>query len=175
MGRLLFKALARLKAFGEGNSGIDEGRAMDFETVGAGEFGRSLTGIGLNLLVRDVQAEVAFLTNVFDMSAHQVTKDFAIMRYGAEVFQLHADGTYHSHPLPSLMPEAGPRGGGIALYLFETDPDAASAKAEAAGGHILQLAENKPHGLREAVILDENGYAWTPSRHLTPEEEAALG
>lgn len=148
---------------------------MDFETVGAGDFGRSLTGIGLNMLVRDVTAEVAFLTEVFGMTAHQPTKDFAIMTYGREVFQLHADGTYHSHPLPSLLPEAGPRGGGIALYLFETDPDEAAARAEAAGGHILQAPENKPHGLRECVILDPDGYAWTPSRHLTPEEEAALG
>jgi len=148
---------------------------MDFETVGAGDFGRSLTGIGLNLLVRDVQAEVAFLCDVFGMAAHQVSKDFAIMTYGREVFQLHGDGTYHSHPLLGVLPENGARGAGIALYLFETDPDEAAEKAEAAGGHILQAPENKPHGLRETVILDENGYAWTPSRHLTPEEEAALG
>lgn len=162
-------------AFDEDIFGTNEGGAMDFESVGAGDFGRSLTGIGLNFLVRDVLAEAAFLTEVFGMSSHQVTQDFAIMRYGAQVFQLHSDGTFHSHPLPSLLPEAGPRGGGIALYLFETDPDEATAKAEAVGGQILQAPENKPHGLREAVILDENGYAWTPSRHLTPEEEAALG
>lgn len=148
---------------------------MDFETVGAGDFGRSLTGIGLNLLVRDVKAEVAFLSEVFGMSAHQVTEDFAIMRYGAQVFQLHSDGTYHSHPLLGLVPESGARGGGMALYLFETDPDEAAAKAEALGAHILEAPVNKPHGLREGVILDENGYAWTPSRHLTATEEAALG
>lgn len=148
---------------------------MDFETVGAGEFGRSLRGIGINLLVRDVRAEAAFLAQVFGMTAHRVSADFAIMRYGSGVFQLHADGTYHSHPLPGLLPEAGARGAGIALYLFETDPDEAVAKAEAVGGHVLQAPENKPHGLREAVILDQNGYAWTPSRHLTAEEEAALG
>lgn len=148
---------------------------MDLETVGAGEFGRSLTGIGLNLLVRDVKAEAAFLTDVFGMSAHQVTEDFAIMIYGSQAFQLHADGTFHSHPLLGLVPETGARGGGIALYLFETDPDEAVAKAEAAGAHILEAPVNKPHGLREGVILDENGYAWTPSRQLTAEEEAALG
>lgn len=146
---------------------------MDYETVSAGDFGRSLMGIGLNLLVRDVQRSVGFLADVFGMRAHRVSKDFAIMTYGGQVFQLHADGTYHSHPLLGLLPEAGARGAGIALYLFETDPDEAVAKAESAGGHILQMPENKPHGLREAVILDEDGYAWTPSRHLTPDEDAA--
>lgn len=148
---------------------------MDFETVSSGEFGRSLSGIGLNLLVRDVRSTSEYLEAVFEMRAHRVTKDFAIMTYGQQVFQLHSDGTYHSHPLLGLLPEAGVRGGGIALYLFETDPDEATERAEAAGGHVLQAPENKPHGLREAVILDENGYAWTPSRHLTAEEEAALG
>ena len=107
------------------------------------------------------------------MRAHRLSTDFAIMSYGNQVFQLHADGTYHSHPLLSLLPEAGARGAGIALYLFETDPDEAAAKAKAAGGHILQMPENKPHGLREALILDADGYAWTPSRPLTPDEEAA--
>lgn len=148
---------------------------MEYETVGAGDFGRSLKGIGLNLLVRDVKAEAAFLSDVFGMSAHQVTEDFAIMTYGDQVFQLHADGTYHSHPLLGLVPESGARGGGMALYLFETDPDEAAAKAEAKGAHILEAPVDKPHGLRECVILDADGYAWTPSRHLTAEEEAALG
>ena len=146
---------------------------MDYETVSAGDFGRSLTGIGLNLLVRDVPASAQFLGDVFGMKAHRLSKDFAIMTYGDQVFQLHADGTYHSHPLLGLLPETGARGAGMALYLFESDPDEAVAKAETAGGHILQMPENKPHGLREAVILDVDGYAWTPSRPLTPEEEAA--
>lgn len=147
---------------------------MDFETISPGDFGRSLTGLGVNLLVRDVRRSVAFLTGVFEMRAHRVTADFAIMTYGKQVFQLHADGTYHSHPLPSLLPESGPRGGGITLHLFETDPDAAAARAEDAGGMVLQAPADKPHGLRECVILCPDGYAWGPSRHLTPAEEAAV-
>jgi hypothetical protein len=41
--------------------------------------------------------------------------------------------------------------------------DVACALAEAAGGTILQAPKDKPHGLREAYILCENGYAWVPS------------
>ena len=149
---------------------------MDYETVSAADFGRGLGGLGLNLLVRDVESLAGFLTGVFGMSAHRVTRDFAIMTYGGAVFQLHADHTYHSHPLPSLLPEAGPRGGGIAIHLFETDPDEAVARADAHphDASLLAPPENKPHGLRECVILCENGYAWTPSRRLTDAEAAAV-
>jgi predicted enzyme related to lactoylglutathione lyase len=146
------------------------GEAMDYDHVGAAEFGAGLRGIGLNLLVRDVSAQVAFLETVFGMSAHQSTTDFAIMVYGAQVFQLHCDGTYHSNPLLGLLPENPPRGGGIEIRLYDTDPEEACARTEAAGGTILQMPKNKPHGLREAYILCENGYAWVPSRPLMDDE-----
>jgi len=150
---------------------------MDFDTASAPDFGRSLSGLGLNLLVRDVPRSAAFLCDVFGMIAHQASRDFAILRYGAQVFQLHSDPAFANHPLAALLPEAGPRGAGIELRLYETDPDGAVAAASAQGHEatILQEPTNKPHGLREAVILCENGYAWVPSRPLTPEEEAALG
>ena len=149
---------------------------MDYDKISAPDFGRSLSGLGLNLLVRAVPRVAAFLTDVFGMTAHQSSRDFAILRYGGQVFQLHSDPTFANHPLAALLPEAGPRGAGIELRLYETDPDVAVAAAEAHDHEatILQAPANKPHGLREAVILCENGYAWVPSRGLTAEEEAAL-
>ena len=140
---------------------------MDYETVDADSFGRALRGIGLNLLVRDVATEVAFLEAVFDMTAHQPTADFAIMTYGDQVFQLHADGTYSRHPLLNMLPENPPRGAGLEIHLYDTDPDQAVARAEGRDDATI-LAEplDKPHGLREAYILCENGYAWVPSRPL---------
>ncbi|GGX38677.1 hypothetical protein GCM10007385_01910 [Tateyamaria omphalii] len=137
---------------------------MDYDTIDADSFGRSLKGIGLNLLVRDVAAQVAFLEAVFGMKSHQPTNDFAIMTYGDQLFQLHSDGTYHSHPLLGLLPENPPRGAGIEVQLYNTDPDGAVMRAKAAGATILAEAADKPHGLREAYILCENGYAWVPSR-----------
>lgn len=139
---------------------------MDYDEVGAEEFGASLRGLGLNLLVRDVAAEVSFLKTVFGMEAFQPTADFAIMRYGDQVFQLHSDGTYHSNPLLGLVPESPPRGGGIEIRLYDSDPEEVCAIAEAAGGTILQGPTDKPHGLREAYVLCENGYAWVCSRAL---------
>lgn len=139
---------------------------MDYDTIDADPFGKSLRGIGLNLLVRDVPAESTFLESVFGMKCHQVTADFAIVTYGDQVFQLHADGTYHSHPLLGLLPEAPPRGAGIEIRLYDTDPDEAVERAKASNATILQSPTDKPHGLREAYILCENGYAWVPSRPL---------
>lgn len=148
---------------------------MDYETIGAVPFGRSLRGIGLNLLVRDVPATAAFLHTVFGLSPHQVSRDFAILSHGDAVFQIHADSTYHSHPLLGLLPATPPRGAGIELRLYEVDPDDAAGRAGAAGGTILQPPGNKPHGLREACILCPDGYAWVPSRPLRDDELPAPG
>ncbi|MGI9368675.1 MAG: glyoxalase [Ruegeria sp.] len=137
---------------------------MDYETVDVDSFGRTLSGIGLNLLVRDVKAECAFLEGVFEMKCHQVTAEFAIVSYGLQVFQLHSDGTYHSNPLLGLLPENPPRGAGLEIRLYDTDADVAVERASAASATVLQEATDKPHGLREAYILCENGYAWVPSR-----------
>ncbi|SMX47164.1 glyoxalase [Maliponia aquimaris] len=139
---------------------------MDYESVPAADFGASLRGLGLNLLVSDVPARCAMLQAVFGMSGHRVSRDFAILRYGAAVFQLHADHTYFANPLLGLLPEAGARGAGAELRLYDSDPDTAAALAEEHGMHILQPPTDKPHGLREAYLLCPDGYAWVPSRPL---------
>ena len=143
---------------------------MDYETVRPAAFGRAPSGPGLNLPVRDVPRLANFLRAVLGMRAHRVCTDVAILAYGADLFQLHSDATYRAHPLPSLLPEAGARGAGIEIRLYDTDPDAAAEHAAT----LLQPPADKPHGLRECVILCENGYAWVPGRPLTEAEEAAL-
>lgn len=139
---------------------------MDYETVSPDAFGASLRGIGLNLLVRDVEAEVRFLSDVLGMEAHRVSRDFAILTYHGAIFQLHGDHTYGENPLLGLVPETPPRGAGAELRLYETDPDVAARRAAASGYHVLQPPTDKPHGLRETIILCENGYAWVASRPL---------
>lgn len=139
---------------------------MDYETITAKDFGASLRGIGINVLVRDVPAQCAMLEAVFGMTAHRVSSDFAILRYGSAVFQLHGDGTYSANPYLALLPENPPRGAGIELRLYDSDPDKAAGLAEAHGMTILQPPTDKPHGLREAYLLCPDGYAWVPSRPL---------
>lgn len=140
---------------------------MDYETVPPPDFGHALRAISVNLLCRDVAAEVAFLVSVFDMVAHRASRDFAILLHAGQPLQLHSDATYANHPLPSLLPEAGPRGAGVEIRLHEADPDRAVERAGAAGGLVLQAATDKTaHGLREAVILSPAGYAFVPSRRI---------
>lgn len=139
---------------------------MDYETVSAEDFGRSLRGIGLNILVRDVRTTAAFLEAVFELGIHRLSEDFAIVTCGMEVFQLHTDGTYHANPLLNLLPENPPRGAGVEIRFYDTDPDAAAARAEVYGATVLQPPTDKPHGLRECYILCDDGYVWVPSRPL---------
>lgn len=139
---------------------------MDFETVSAEDFGASLRGLGINLIVPDVLREVGFLTTTFDMTAHRVSADFAILVTGTVIFQLHSDGTYSGNPYQGMLPETPPRGAGAELRLYDIDPETAAEKAEAAGGVVLQPPTDKPHGLREAFILSPSGYCWVPSRPL---------
>lgn len=139
---------------------------MDFETIAPEAFGASLRGIGLNIVTRDVRRLATALHSVFGMVPNRVSADFAIMRYGADIFQLHADGTYSDNPLLGLLPENPPRGTGIEIRLYDTDPDEAFARSEAAGFTVLQPPTDKPHGLRECYLLCPDGYAWVPSRPL---------
>ena len=139
---------------------------MDYETVSSQEFGASLRGIGLNLLVRDVIATCDFLKTVFEVETHRVSADFAIVTYEDQVFQIHSDGTYHSNPLLGLLPENPPRGTGIEIHFYDTDPDEATKRAQDHGATILQAPTDKPHGLRECYILCDDGYAWIASRPL---------
>ncbi len=136
---------------------------MDLETISAEDFGRALIGVGVNLLTRDVRALAAFLTDTFGLTVHRLSDDFAIIRHGEALIQLHADGTYHSNPLPQLIPENPPRGGGAQLYLFDIDPDTAVTRAETLGHTVIEPATDKPHGLREATILSPEGYAFSPA------------
>lgn len=136
---------------------------MDLETVPAGEFGRSLRGLGVNLLCRDVRAVAGFLETVPGLSIHRLSDDFALARHCDVLIQLHSDGTFRAHPLLALVPENPPRGGGVQLYLFGIDPDEACARADAAGAVVLERPADKPHGLREATVLSPEGHAFTPA------------
>lgn len=136
---------------------------MDLETIPPEDLGRSLQGIGVNLLCRDVRAMAAFLSGVLGLTIHRLDAAFALARHEGMLIQLHADGTFGAHPLLGLVPEVPPRGAGAQFYLFGIDPDAACARAEAAAAVVLEPPADKPHGLREATILSPDGYAFSPA------------
>ena len=139
---------------------------MDYNKVEAKELGKSLKGLGINLLVSSVKNTSSFLRKIFNIKTFQQTDDFAIAKYEDQIFQLHADSTYHNNRLPSLLPKSGARGAGIEIRLYNSNPDAAEKMAREYNYTVLQTCINKPHGLRECYILDNDGYCWIPStRH----------
>ena len=136
--------------------------AVSFETITPADFGKSLRGMGVNLLCRDVRAMASYLQEVFGLEVFRLNDDFAIVRHGDAVFQLHSDATFGAHPLLGLLPETPPRGAGAQLYLFGIDPDKAASRAPIE--MIIEPPADKPHGLREATIVTPEGYAFSPAR-----------
>ena len=134
----------------------------------ADAFGRALgPGIGLNLLVGDVEAAARFQARVLDAVVDYWDRDFAVLRAQGAVWMLHSDRSYRDHPLSGIATAAEGRGAGAELRLYGRDPDAAEAVARALadelGGVVLAGSADKPHGVREAYILDPEGYCWVPT------------
>ncbi len=138
-----------------------------FDPTEAEQTGRALAGFGVNLLVSDVANTVLFLTTVLDFSVAASSRDYALLSANGQWFMLHGDHTYHSNPLPSLLPEYGARGGGLELRLYELDPDRAERRAREHNYTVLMATMDKPHGLRECFLLDPDGYCWVPSVRKT--------
>ncbi len=140
-------------------------------TVSGAVYGKSLAGIGLNLLTRNVEQTAAFLRDVLECRIIRADRDFAIIGYHGQQFMLHQDATYRQNELLSILPEAGARGAGIELRFYHTDPDSALklAREHAIDYHcsVLRECSDRPHGLRECYILNADGYCFVPSRNLS--------
>ncbi len=140
--------------------------------MAADAYGRSLRGMGVNLLVREVARSVAFLTEVLALDLVYADADFAVLRYGnregsgaeggGQDVILHADHTYAEHPLLALTGDGALRGAGVELRLYGIDPDAAEARARTRGDAVFAATQDKPHGLRECYLADPDGYVWVP-------------
>lgn len=130
------------------------------------DFGKSLRGFGVNLLVQDMEASLAFARDILQAEILYWNEDFAALKHGDTTWMLHTDHTYNDHPLMGFVRGQDGRGMGVELHLYDLDPDAAEARARAADYHILAGSLDKPHGLRECYILDPDGYCWVASRPL---------
>ena len=75
-------------------------------------------------------------------------------------FMLHSDHTYDHHPLSARLQGSGKRGDGAELRVMGIDPDDLQERAEAAGATILQPAADFPHGWRDVILEDPDGYIW---------------
>jgi predicted enzyme related to lactoylglutathione lyase len=126
----------------------------------AKEYGKKMPVFTVNLLVRDIQSSLPFYRDVLGAKVHYADADFAALNLQGLEFMLHADHTYDHHPLYSRLRQGGPRGTGAELRVMGIDPDAAESRAKAAGTKILQPAADFPHGWRDVMLEDPDGYIW---------------
>jgi catechol 2,3-dioxygenase-like lactoylglutathione lyase family enzyme len=134
----------------------------------APEYGRSLRGLSLNLLVRDIAAALPFHREVLGAELIYSDPDFAVLRCEQAEWMLHADHTYLDHPLYESLAKGQQRGAGAELRLHDSDPDAAEAMARHLGFTVLASAADKGHGLREVYLVDADGYTWVLDKPLPP-------
>ena len=137
-------------------------RRVGVPWMSAVDYGKSLRGMSINLLVYDIKRAVEFQTEVLGAGAVYSDPDFAVMKGFDAEWMLHADHTYSNHPLGGSLNGSLARGVGIELRLHGCDPDAAQERARARGEIILAEATDKPHGLREAYLIDPDGYISVP-------------
>ncbi len=126
----------------------------------ADDYGRGMPDFTVNLLVRDVPRSVKFYRDVFGATVHHSDPDFAALRAGRIDFMVHCDHTYDHHPWFAELSGGARRGLGAELRLFHIDPDELEKRARAHGARILQPCQDKPHGWRDVIVEDPDGYAW---------------
>ena len=134
--------------------------------VSAADYGKSLVGLGFNLIVKDVNRSITFATQVLGATMFFKTPSFAAMKLHGRDFMFHADETYRDNPLRGSLASNEARGIGVELRVYGCDPDLADAKAREGGWTVLASAMDKPHGLRESMIMDDDGFVWIPSINL---------
>ena len=134
--------------------------------MSASQYGRSLRGLTINLIVRNMARMLEFQRLVLEAEIVYEDPDFAVFEgYGAQ-WMAHADHTYDHNPLEALLTLNQPRGNLVELRIHGCDPDRAEQQAKQRGYQVVQTTADKPHGLREAYLRDAEGYLWVPDRPI---------
>jgi catechol 2,3-dioxygenase-like lactoylglutathione lyase family enzyme len=126
------------------------------------QYGRQLTGLSVNLIVRDIAASLPFYTDVLGLRPLYSDPDFAALEGGPSVkIMLHADHTLdHSPSETARLSALGKRGTGAEIRILGIDPDDVEARARARGVTVNVRSQTFPHGWRECRLEDTNGYTF---------------
>jgi uncharacterized glyoxalase superfamily protein PhnB len=126
----------------------------------ADDYGRSLPRFSINLLVRNLAQSLSFYRDVLRATVRYSDRDFAALSIQGTDFMLHSDHTYDHHPLHQRLNQTGLRGTGAEIRVMGIDPDELQTRAESAGAKIIQPAADFPHGWRDIIVEDPDGYIW---------------
>lgn len=131
--------------------------------MAAPEYGQSLAGFTVNLLTANLPRALVFQRDVLQADVLHEDEDLLILRGYGSHWMVHADHTYDQHPLLGDTRGASRRGAGVELRLHGCDPDGVAERARANGFDLLDGPRDQPdHGLREAHVIDDDGYVWVP-------------
>lgn len=134
----------------------------------APDYGRSLSAFTVNLLSSDLARALVFQRDVLQAEILHQDEDLLILQGYGSSWMVHADHTYDRHALLADTQQATRRGAGVELRLHHCDPDAVAARAREHGFRLLDGPRDQPdHGLREAHIVDDDGYVWVPDIPLS--------
>jgi len=128
--------------------------------MSAADYGRTLSGLSVNLIVRDVARSVPFYTSVLELRLLYSDEDFAAFERDGVKLQLHADHAYSGMPWASLLREHGRRGLGAEVRILGIDPDAAQQRARDGGFTVAVPVRDWPHGWRDCLLEDPDGYTF---------------
>ena len=93
--------------------------------MSAADYGRTLSGLSVNLIVRDIARSTPFYTGVLEMRLLYSDEDFAAFERDGVRLQLHADHTYARMPWATRLTEPAQRGLGAEIRILGIEPDAA--------------------------------------------------
>lgn len=131
--------------------------------MAAPDYGHSLSGFGVNLLTADIARALVLQRDVLQAEVLHEDEDLLILRGYGSNWMVHADHTYDKHPLLDDTRRQARRGAGAELRLHGCDPDGAAERAREHGFTVLDGPRDQAaHGLREAHIVDADGYVWVP-------------
>jgi predicted enzyme related to lactoylglutathione lyase len=125
--------------------------------MAADAYGKTLAGLSLNLIVREVDLSLPFYREVLGMTVDYADADMAALGLGTTKIVLHADHTYDRQPWAPRLAAPGKRGLGAQIRIMGIDPDAAERRARSAGAAVLHPATDWPHGWRDVVLEDPDG------------------
>jgi catechol 2,3-dioxygenase-like lactoylglutathione lyase family enzyme len=128
--------------------------------MSAAEYGRTLSGLSVNLIVREVARSIPFYTGVLELRLLYSDEDFAAFEREGVRLQLHADHTYAQMPWAKRLAESSPRGLGAEVRILGIDPDAAERRARAGGFTVAVPVRDWPHGWRDCLLEDPDGYTF---------------
>ena len=129
----------------------------------ASEYSKDLSGLTINLLVEDIKHTLQFLQKIIKAKIIYQDPDFAVIEAFGSRWCIHSYHNYGTHPFLNFIKSSKSKALGIELRIIGCDPDRAEERARKENYIILSNSMNKPHGMRECYILDNNGFCWVPS------------